>query len=622
MENIKNIILKNVIVDLKSLSNESGQFSGVNIKFKSPSSEKIFLTSSKVVIHEFPEHLVNDGFNFDLKALIDFTSILNSGISTALFAIRRKMPNGGEFNIKIKSSLEDGRFLQVNLTKHFFREGNLGRNKVSLSFFKEDKDFGVYEEVQVDFTKKDIQILFALITEITSDAYVTRPYYCLAKKIDAKTGEELSDYNIPFAKVDNSVVFDDIWLHGQELFNLMFLADQLNYEFEIENRMHELNSTYRQIKIVTENGIANIILKKMNKDSLDEVKIDSYSGLEYFIKIPVSSYVLTLLSMFLTPKMLSHGVFEPEVETPFESKQKFSSLEGIKYHISTKESFIGLGYKYHKKHGESLNFAFQVKNGFYSIEDEHGEMDMMFEKKGEKFAVLESAFFSLREQWPKLIEAFSLAYTKKYTEWDKTSYMKKFFVTQNENGKWFKYEFSISSSIDNKAAGVLLITKYKMIGKEVELVSSFRQVLFKKYLYQLLVILLNMSSYFEKTNFEISVNKMDMIKYRFMSMKRIVKLEKKDVVLYGFKRSLEGIEWGIFSSSNNMNEVLTEQDLKLISISSKFRLLRGDWLPFVSDKICIGPDRFLTDFYGEFNLENKLGDGEIWASNMYFVSEK
>jgi len=626
MENnkIENIILKHVIVSLEALYNDKGYFDGINFKFDKLNQDSLYITSEKEVIRTFPEELSKEGFSMDLKCLVDFTSALNNGISTAMYSLRKKMPNGGELNYLSKSSHEKNKFLKINVTKHFFRNGNFGRDKVLLSIFEDDEDFGKNEILMIPFSKKDIQILFNLVIELSSSAVQSKPYFFNAIKFNPNTGEELEEVRTSFVKVSNSVVFGDIWLHGQELFNLMFLVDQLNHEFEIEQRLDELNTFYRQLKIINEKGIVYIVLKKMNGEGNEIPMIDHYSGEEYHLKIPVSSYVLTIISMFLSVKMLSHGEYdEPSDFEVYKSQKVFREIENIKYHISTKESFMGFGYRNHKKHGEEMTFAMKVKDNAFQIEDDGDILDLMYERNGERGIVLDSAEIFLRDQWPKLLEALSISYTKEYKNWGLNSYIKKFFVTkreqENEN-KWFKYEFVISSSLENKAAAVFMINKYEMNGKEEKLISSFRQPLFKKYLYQLLIIMIHMSSYFEKTEFKIATNKKEMIKYRYMSMKKVVSLSKKEEILYGFEKDLDGITWGIFSNSNDMKESLEQQDIKLLNISSLFRLLRGDWLPFVGNKICIGPDRYLTDLYGEFFLENKIHEGEEWASNIYFVT--
>jgi len=617
---MKNIILKNAIVTLNEIIDEKGQFSGMNIKFMPVSQDHIYTTSDTTnIVREFPDFLYKNGFNFDLKSLIEFTMSLNSNISTAMYDIRKKMPNGGELNYIINSKYEESNFLKVNVTKHFFRNKNLGRNKVSLCFFENDEDFGKNELIEISFTKKDVQILFNLIVEISSSFINSKVSFIPAKRVDIESGEEIRETSVSFMKVANSVVIDGIWLHGQEILNLMFLVDQLNYEFEVEKKLDTLNSFYRQLRFVNENGIMSIYLKKMNANSEEEDLVDMETNRKYHLKLDISSYLLTLMSMFLSVKMLQHGEYEEDLNSEYENANKFNNIKNIKYHISMKESFVGFGYNNSKKRGEEVTFAAVVKDNAFSIVDENNnKLDLMFEKNGEKIVVLDQINISLRDQWPKLLEALSMAYTKSYLKWDKKSFHRRFFVTNNEKGRWYKYEFDISGSEENKASAVLVINKYLISGKDFELISSYRQPLFKRYLFQLIVILLNISSYFEKTDFKITTNKKDIMKFRFQSLKRMSILRKNEDIVYGFERNGEEFTWGIFSDKNKMKEVIPSQDIKLLNLSSLFRLIRGDWLPFVGQKICIGPDRYLTDIYGEFFLEKKYGEGEVWASNIFF----
>lgn len=621
---MKNIILKNVIVSLEEILNERGDFNGVNIKFLPVSQNQIYTTSEGEVVRDFPETLYKKGFDMDIKSLVDFTMALNANISTVMYSYRKDMPNGGELDYVSKSSLEEDMFLKINVTKHFFRNKNLGRDKVTLSIFEDDEDFGKNELISFAFSKKDIQVLFNLIIEISSASINSKPFFIPIMRVDTETGEEIRETTAAFLKVANSIVIDNIWLHGQEILNLMYTIDQLNYGFELEKNLNELNSFYRQVRYVNEDGLINMYIKKMKSNSEEEDLIDMQTGKKYHLRLTISSYVLTLFSMFVSIKMLQHGEFdyEEEIDTVYDSQKKIHGMKNIKYHISTKESFIGIGYNNSKKRGEEMIFASVAKDNAFNLENENGEvMELMYEKEGEKFVVLEEVYVSLRDQWPKFLEALSMAYTRSYNDWEKTSFTKKFFVTQNEKGKWYKYEFSISSSLENKAAAVLIVNKYIINGKnDYELISSFRQPLFKRYLFQLLVMFLNISTYFEKTEFKLNVNKKDIMKYRFQSMKKMSILSKNEDILYGFEREGKEFKWGIFSDHNHMKEQITDQDIKLLNISSLFRLIRGDWLPFVGQKICIGPDRYLTDIYGEFFLEKHFGDGELWASNIFFAT--
>ena len=614
------LFLKNVNVEISCVSNDYGDIGGLNIKFFPISHNSIYTTSGAFVVRKFPEFLQTTGINLDLSSSIDLSMSLNAAISTAMFYHRKQMFNGGEIDIISKSTLMPDHYLKINTTKHFFRKENLGVNKVSLSIFEDDEDFGKSELIQFHFSKKDVQILFKVITNLMNNVVKTKVLFVTADRIDSTTNEIIDQgLSIPFMKVDSSVVFDGIWLHGQELFNLMFVVDQLNYGLNIENNLDSLNGSYRQIRFENHNNIEYIVLNKKNSET-ENVDMTDSDGNNFYLRIPISSYLLTILSLFVSPKMLKHDYMKNNEF--YEKTDKFSDLKNIDYHISTRESFMGLGYVNHKKHGEMLKFAMKVKPDAFFVEDEGGSrFDLMYSKNGENLIVLDTLELNMvNEQWRKLTEALSVAYTESYKEFGLDSYIRKFFVSKMENGRWFRYEFVISASAGNKAAAVFVINKYTVNGSEQKLISSFRQPMFKKYLYQFLSILLNLSEKFEKTDFIIQANKNEMMQYRYKSMKQVINLNKNEIVEYGFKKNGTSFEWGIFSNNNNMHSIVEDQDLALLNISSSFRLLRGFWLPFVGYKICIGPDKYLTDIYGEFLLDKKVGDGEFWASNIFYVT--
>jgi len=621
-----NIALRNTIISVREISDDSGTLTGLNLRFQPVSQTHIYTTSDRTnVVHDFPDFLYKKGVDLDLNAVIDFTAALHSNISTALYSLREDMPNGGEMEYLIRSKFEESNFLKINVTKHFFKEGNKGRHKVLLSFFEEDEDFGNNELLQIPFTKRDIQTLFNVIIEKTSAFPSTKTLFVPATRVNSETGEEIRDVDIPIVKVGSSLLVGESWLHGQEIMNILYVTEKLNYGFELEKDFHPIYGGYRQVKFSSDYGIAYMEIKTMNGSGEDVDKVDLGTGEKYHLKIALSTYILTIFSLFVSVKMLRHGDMEEDTQSEnyAESKKTFSDIKNIKYHVTMKESFIGLGYNNSKKRGEEIIFAAVVKDNAYSVEDESGNThNLMYESKGEKKMVLDNFSVILGDQWHKLLEGLSTIYTRSYKEREMGFYSKKFFVTKNESGKWYKYEFNIVGDTKNKALGVLTVDKYLIKGKDdYELISSFRQPLFEKYLFQLLIIILNMSSMFEKSDFKIMVDKRKIMRFRFQSMNRMSAIKRSEDVIYGFERTEDSLSWGIFSDRMNMSEFLSDQDIKLLNISSLNRLLRGEWIPFVGEKIAIGQDNFLTDIYGEFNLEEHLNDGEAWASNIFQATQ-
>jgi len=624
MNEINNVVLKNIIISASKILNEKGVLEGVNIKFSPISASHIYLTSNKKIVNYFPDEIEKEGINFDLNSFFDIMLGLSNSISTYMYELRKPI-NSGEMNLISYSKLEKNKFIKIHVTNHFFKKGNLGKEKVQISIFENDEDFGENELITIGFTKRDVVLLFALFKEMISSEFRTKSFFVEATKIDAYTQEEISKDMIAVTKVDNSLVIDSIWLHGQELLNIMYVVDRLIYGYKIEENLYDLIFKYRQINLVVERNIPYLIIKKMNENDEEILSKDSH-GNEYYIKIPLAGFFITILGIYLNIKVLRHADIEYEFDKNvenLESKSIFKNESRVKYHISTKESFLGIGVRTNKKTKySSIIFVGELKENVYKIVDEENGvvLDSMYvDSNGIERQILNSFSIDLKEHWFKLVKALSIAYTKDYEKWDRKYNMTKFFVTVNEPGGWVKYEFEINSNIKNKVSAILTINKYKMVkGEKPELLASFRQPLYHKYVYQLLTMLLETAEFFPKEKYIININKKELLQYKYKSMRKAISFKKNEMVDYGFKRKNNKVIWGIFSENNNAKEELDGSDKFLLKISAEKRLKYGDWLPFVGNKISIGPDRYLTDMHGEINLEKKYGEGPEWATQIYF----
>ena len=611
---INNIFLKKIILSSSIVKDEQGQDFGLNLKFKNISADEIYITSSKSVVHLFPEELKEEGINLKWTSIIELMSAFSNVLSTYLFSLRKDL---GDLSYIIKC--EDGYSIRITISKHFFRKENVGKTKIFLSILYNDEDFGNVELLELQLTKRDVLIVFNIVSELMSNINNFPTIYISANKIDTETEELISETKIPVKKHFTSLLIGDSWLHGQELFNLIYAMNKMIFGFHIEEVPQEILFSYRQIYLTFKNGIFYIQQKKLNENAEEEDMIDTYTGKKYKLEIQMSSYNLTLFYLLLNIKMLSD--FEKgDSLLNFDSQSIFAEYNDIKYHISMKESLIGIGYRNSKKHGESLSFAAVVKDGAYGYETESGDyIANAFLKDGQSLPILHSFHINLKDQWEKLIESLSICYTGSYLE-HSDFYIKKFFTTQFEINKFYKYEFIISSSKDNKAKAVIVVNKYLMNkGENDLLISSFRQPLFQKYLFQLLIISLNVTSYFNKNSFIINIMKNEIIRYKYSSLKKVVNNDVNKEISYGFERNGRDLKWGVISDKN-LNNYLSESDVVLLYISSLARLLTGKWLPFVGEKIAIGPDGFLTDIFGEFNLEKNPGDGESWAANIFYTT--
>lgn len=637
MKEFKNIALRNVILDISTLENEVGALIGLNIRFKENGVNNIYRTSSGEIVKTFPRNLTKEGISLDLNAIIELNSLFINTISTYLYNIRKTL-NKGEIDSFIKSKLDETFSLRVNVTKHFFREKMRGRDKISISFI-ENSIFGEAESVMLKFTKKDIQILHSVFTSIISNYHRCKSLTTIADKLNYETLSLDEGLIASVTKVDNSIVVDNIWLHGQELSNLLYVVDKLIYGFKIEEELNELNMSFRQMFVNNQNGVSFLNLRKMNKEHkiINEEELnpeDLNSKMFFDIKLPFNSYLLSILDLFLSIDILRHADSEAETDPTYEilgSQSPFKSGLGVRYHISLKESSLGFSFieKYNKK-GEKknvLSLLGKVKEGAFSIENENGiKVESVYMKNDQIKDVLQEFNIDMSGQWLKLIKALSMAYTKEYIiEADpennieaKNHSLTKFSVTNiGPQGK-FKYVFSILSNIENKAAAVLMIDKYQIKNKEEIFIAGYRQPLFERYVFQMLIMLLSLSSFIDDIEYFEEKNKKDIIKYKYKSMVKFTRIQKNEKVDYGLKR-VEGIAyWGIHSNNNNMFVELTEQDQFLLNRSAYFRLFRGYWLPFVGLNVAIGQDKYLTDMFAELNLEeNSADDGIKWASRIF-----
>lgn len=620
---IEKIVLNNVILSAEKITDEKGTLNGVNLKVSPVSKNHVYHTSAKQVVNYFPTELETDGVNLDLKSLYDLILALSNSISTYLYELRKPV-NSGEINLLSYSKLEKDSFLKINVTNHFFKSGNLGKDKVTISFFENDEDFGENELIAIPFTKRDVILLFSLFKELISGEFRTKSFFLEASKINIETNEEISRETIALTKVDNAIVIDSTWLHGQEMLNLMYVVEKLMQGFKIENDLSSLIFSYRQLKVSIKNGIAFLEVRRFDENNTSSPN-KMVNGEPYYLRIALAGYFLPVLAMFLDVKVLRHADIDHELDSTKineTSRSIFISNPKIKYHISTKESFIGVGvHKAKKSDYSSLIFSASVKENVYSVEDEDSGIifDSMFEKNGKKIQVLNHFTVNLKEHWHKFIKGLALAYTEEYKDWKKDRNITKFFVTVLEDSVWYKYEFSILSTADNKVAAVLTIDKFKMVkGEDAEFVASFRQPLFRKYLYQLLIMSMELAEFFPKEKFIMDINKKDLLKYRYKSLKTVKSLKNNEIIRYGFKRKNNKVSWGVFSETNDKLVELSENDKFFLRISAERRLKYGDWIPFVGDKICIGSDKYLTDLNGEFNLEKTYGLGVEMAIYFYF----
>lgn len=612
-EEFKNIVLRNIVLNLKTEENEMGKLIGLSVNFSPLNENMIYHKSDGQPIPFLDKDL---GIKLDIKSVIKLASLFLETQSSYLFNTRQKVFSKDLIET-IKSSL-DKTSLRVRVSKQFFREEERGRFKISIAIIRNDE-----EVVNLNFTKRDVLLFTSLIRKMLSSyhrgSFLTLDAYLVEKE----TEKELDSKIISISKVDNSLLIDNVWLHGQELLNLIFIIEQLIFKLNIEKNIESLHSSYRQVKLTNIKDVAYLDIKKLNAEHEEEPISDSYP--DAFIRIPISSTILSYLYLFLDIDTLRHSDFTLDKTVEILNSQKALSDKKIRFHISLKESSLGIGVAQKSKNPDESKISLigKTKPGKYKVLNElDDELDgyiKIYDKDNNMTLIplLEEFDIDLKDQYPKLISALSIAFTKEYLTEEKDYNFNKFFVVNISPQGAFKYVIAIHADNKNKAPAVLIIDKYRIKkGEEDKHLSRYRQPLFKRYVFQLLAILLTSSE--DIFNLDLIEDKKikSILKYQYKSFKKINQLKKDKDVKYGIKKTNDGVLIGNFTQKNT-SSLLGYQDVALLNISSYFRLITGIWVPFVGDKIAIGQDGYLTDMYGEINMEE---NGAKWATKIFFCT--
>ena len=693
MYHLKNLILKKHIMGIEPIENSLGGLDGIILKFKPLNPDTIYYTSNKEIIQFFPHELSKRGIILDFQTAIKLQSLLLHTISTYLYSLRKNLDKG-ELVVTLKSKLDNERYIRIRLDRRFIREENKGRYKIYMSIIKIDKEFdlGEYEEILFDFTKRDALFLYGMIRKIISRYERTKTIFLDAIKVKRPPAEireslnkeelereflknkenEISEGFIPITKADNSILINRTWLHGQEVLNIMFLMYKIIYGFKIEEHLESTHFFYRQISTVTENGIVYLIIRKMNEDHLEEPMVDIETEEEYYLKIPINALFLATIDSLMSIQMLqnidmsiadSSGYEIINSQNPFINTD-INSLKKIKiaYHVSLRESWLGVSLQENKNNPDEkeLYFVGLLKDDVYKITEDDGNIiENAYIKNGEIHTNIMKHFkIKLGNKWPKIIKGLAIALTKEYINPEKPANKNvKYTITSiydNTHEGRIRYDIIIYSAQTNKAPAVLLIQKYKLTkinnGEyDEELLETFRQPLFERYVFMLLHIFLGAGELMNDIELLEEVTSTDMIKIQYKSIKNITLNTKPERLGYGIKKEDGKTYWGAFKlikekeekdkrtgniknikiyenikQSTKKAKELTFQEQCYLNESAYSRLTRKYWLPFVGDVISVGPDRFITDLYAEINMK-KIGKSQSfqeidWAIRLFFGS--
>lgn len=616
MKKFNNIFYKNIKSGLESIEDpETGKLIGVNLSFTPIHEDKVYHKSNGDVVTMLPQNL---SINLDMKNLVSFNALLLETISSYLYNIRNKVIKTDLIEV-LSSKLEEIYKIRIRVSRHFFREEEKGRYKISIAFIDKETE---EETVNINLTKRDVLIMIGLMRKITTSFGRETGVFVPAEVVNIETNEVISRKDVILAKIDNSILVNDVWLHGQEIMNTLFTVQDIIYKLNIEKNLKSLQSIYRQISFVEKDEILYLEVEKMNSNHEKEEKIEE--GVPVKLRLPFTGKLLASLFLYLDITILRHADFEDDYLDDTEIIGKTDVFEGekVKYHMSLKESTIAVGVKERRnKKGETrIMFFGRTKEDAFTEVDEYGTELPNYIKKynenneAELVNVMTEFNINLKDQWIKLLRGLSMAYTQEYIEKREKNIIKFFVINQDGNGR-FKYDFKVLGDPKNKATSVLIIDKYKLKNREEIFEGRYRQPLFKKYVFQLMTIIMAAARDIDKIKLSEEKDSMDLLKYSYKSFKKVKEVKKSKIADYGIEKNGDEVVLGNFALEG-LAIALPRQDIELLNITSLFRIYNGYWLPFTGDKVGIGQDGYLTDMFSEINLEENYGVD--WATRLYF----
>ena len=370
----KNIVLRNIVLGLESQESEDGRIKGLKVSFKPVNEDMIYHKTTGQPIPFLPSDL---GINLDIRSLIELNELFLETQSSYLFNIRKKVFNKDLIET-IKSRDDENTLIKVRVSRLFFREEEKGRFKISIAVLGKNKENGEFEEiVNINFTKRDVLIFSSLIRKITASYHRGSYVQASVEKVNIETKEVIDTNIISVSKVDNSLLVDNVWLHGQELLNIMHAVERLSFKLHIEKNLDFINSIYRQIKIINKDDIAYFQLRKFGDEHREEGLVNE-NGERYEIRIPISGDLLSYLYLFLDINVLRHADYTTDQNVEILGSSKAITDRKIRFHISMKESTIGVGIKDKTKasaaDGSKISLVGKTKEGKYSVINEEDDI--------------------------------------------------------------------------------------------------------------------------------------------------------------------------------------------------------------------------------------------------------
>jgi len=601
MIKIKDIILKHFKLDISSIEDvKTGSLEGIDLHLHPLNEDQVFNTRDGKPVTNLEKGI---DISLDTKGALKLASLLLESTSSYLYNIRKKTRESDLHHSLL--SFDKSQRYDIRVSRFFYREEGQGKYKISIAVVDQETNI---EFVNLNFTKRDVLILLHLIKKIFVGYRKERATGVFTEIIN-KEDEKISETFLAFARIDNSIALGGIWLHGQEIMSLIYATEKLALENGIEENLPSLYTKYRQLSITSDNDIAYLVLSKLDPSTMENLGTEHGPDTKY--KIPISANFLASLFLNTEISILEYAKFLDEYDprnNPFESQY-------IKGFISLKESIIGISVKENRKQIKNMKLRIiskpenytkseDVTDGYIKVYDE--------EQNPYEVPILTEININLFNRWPLLVKGLSQAYTGEYLKHREKNSLQ-FYTTDKEKTTLYKYEFKILADPDNKSTAVLIIDK--VLFDSGKIVGRYRQPLFKRYLHQLLLLIISSYSQLEETVFFEERETKELLKYVYSSLNRVIERKRSRPIKYGVIKDYEGTFIGDIEDRENMIK-LPYGDIVMLNISSYNRILFGRWIPFTGEKISIDQFGFFTDLNGELDLEARE-NGSAWGLKFY-----
>ncbi len=602
-----NLKLKTVIAKLSPNFLENNKIDGIDINLSALNEDFIYQKTDGKIVNYFPENL---SLKISKTGVVELLGLMVNVVSTYLYNIRKKTGVNADIVSKVKMSANSEYELTVTVDKHFFRKKGKGRHKLYFTIYKNVADFGLIEVIQIPFKKSDVYLLMQTIKEIIQSNKISLLTFVEANLL--RVDEEKFSRNIISKQMIPINYFDgyfgvggDVWLHGQELLNLMYVIDKLLYSMYIEKKLSSLQQNFRQVTTINIDDILYLhILRFQVVDEKTIIEPSKFNEMDIKYEIPFSSNLLGLMYVAIDPRMLITS------ENSAIKKRKelgFVAMRESRFFIDLKSTSS------EKNNKEEITLRGEVYVDEMSDEEHSGLIEHYDEEKKRVFVPLMQNFdIKLKNQWWKMIKSLSFALTNEYTDYRNKNKVKFFTINSDISGR-FRYDFYLYADPDNKAPLVLNILQWKIKkGKTPYLVGKYRQPLFEKYIYELLVLILNSYRHLKTAKYIVKVGKKDILPYKYSTINNVNIIKRNTAIDFGIKKEDGNVYIGMLN--NGFVSKLTEQDKTQLRASAYSRIIRGYWIPFTGEMIAINPDGYFSFLYGELYLEEKE-EGVTWATH-------